>query len=351
VRIFWLKFFQSLKFFSYEAKVFKYGKTIGVARCLKMAKNANTGKEVGKEGGDSLPQKEESQVKREEEKEKYVIQASKEIEGEDNWITAKKEGKIFVFSSKKNAEESLQRIMRKHPDILRGRVMRIEKRGDTSTLIPEVEIEGTQIIKHSEDILPPEMKEYIDEEMLSLMSEEEIRGIRTLIADLIRKKEEVEKFSRIAVQRSAFLRNKELVTEMKALQRRYERAKERLEKAREEWNTTKEKTEDFINRVSGDYPELREWLHINITGERQILTPNRGQGRRRVPQGKKGVILKFLQKHRGEKFKEAQLIKRIQEEGLGQGYSWSQQSTNPRLRSMLSEGIISQDEDGRYYLP
>jgi len=321
-----------------------------------MAKNANTGKEVGKEGDDSLPQKEESQVKKEEtekeeEKEKYVIQASKEIEGEDNWITAKKEGKIFVFSSKKNAEESLQRIMRKHPDILRGRVMRIEKRGDTSTLIPEVEIEGTQIIKHSEDILPPEMKEYIDEEMLSLMSEEEIRGIRTLIADLIRKKEEVEKFSRIAVQRSAFLRNEKLVEEMKALQKRYARAKKRLENAKKEWDATKEKTEDFINRVSGDYPELREWLHINITGERQILTPNRGQGRRRSPQGKKGIILKFLQMHRGEHFKETELIRKIQEAGMGENYSWTQQSTNPRLRAMLSEGIISQDESGRYYLP
>ncbi|MHC1636118.1 MAG: hypothetical protein ACXQTS_05825 [Candidatus Methanospirareceae archaeon] len=321
-----------------------------------MAKNTTAQKEAGKESGDSLPHEEESQVKKEEtekeeEKEKYVIQASKEIEGEDNWITAKKEGKIFVFSSKKNAEESLHRIMRKHPDMLRGRVMRIVRKGETSTLIPEVEIEGTHIIKHSEDILPPEMKEYIDEEMLSLMSEEEIRGIRTLIADLMRKKEEVEKFSRIAVQRSAFLRNGKLVEEMKALQKRYARAKKRLENAKKEWDATKEKTEDFINRVSGDYPELREWLHINITGERQILTPNRGQGRRRTPSGKKGIILRFLKEHRGEHFREIELIEGIEKAGMGGDYVWTQSAVNPRLRSLLAEGVISQDSEGRYYLP
>jgi len=318
---------------------------------MKNEKNATPDKAgAEKKKGEPAPQKEERPEK-DGEKEKYVIQVSREIEGEDNWITAKKEGRIYVFSSKKNAEESLQRIMRKHPDMLRGRIMRIVRKGETSTLIPEVEIEGTHIIKHSEDILPPEMKEYIDEEMLSLMSEEEIRGIRTLIADLIRKKEEVEKFSRIAVQRSAFLRNKELVTEMKALQRRYEKAKTRLENAKKEWDTTKEKTEDFINRVSGDYPELREWLHINITGERQTLTPNRGQGRRRSPQGKKGIILEFLRRHRGEHFKEAQLIEGIISEGMGGDYSWRQQAVNPRLRSLLAEGVISQDSAGRYYLP
>ena len=321
-----------------------------------MAKNTTPQKEAGKESGDSLPHKEESHVeeevkKEEEEKEKYVVQVSREVEGEDNWLNLKKEGKIFIFSSEKNAEESMNRVMQRHPEMVRGRVMRVQKNGDSSVLIPVIEVNGKQVIQKSRDILPKELQGYVDEEMLKMMNDEEISGIRSLIADLRRKKDELEKFSRIAVQRSGFLRDEKRVEEMEDLKKRWEKAKKRLENAKKEWEKTKEKVEDFINRSTGEFPDLGNWLRISITGEGEITAPNRGQGRRRVPQGKKGIILEFLKKHQGEKFKESQLIKKIQEEGLGQGYSWSQQSTNPRLRSMLSEGIISQDSEGRYYLP
>ncbi|MHC1635746.1 MAG: hypothetical protein ACXQTS_03860 [Candidatus Methanospirareceae archaeon] len=320
-----------------------------------MAKNTTPQKEAVGEGGVSSTQKEESQAKKEEVKEegkeKYVIQVSREIEGEDNYLSVKRDGKVFIFSSKRNAEESLNRVMQRHPEMMRGRILRIEKRGDSNVLIPETEITGKEVIKHSEDILPPEMKGYVDETMLSMMNEEEITGIRSLISDLIRKREEIEKFSRIAVQRSSFLRDEKKKEKMEKLKNRYEKAKERLEKAKAEWDSVREAIEDFTSEIGKEYPELPAWVRASITGERGIPSPNRGQGRRRVPQGKKGIILKFLQMHRGEKFREVEIIKGIKEAGMGEDYSWSQQSVNPRIRSMLSEGIISQDSEGRYYLP
>ncbi|MHC1635108.1 MAG: hypothetical protein ACXQTS_00585 [Candidatus Methanospirareceae archaeon] len=325
-----------------------------------MAKNANTGKEEGVEQkGESIPQegktpqeeRPEEQKKEEEEKEKYVVQVSREVEGEDNWLNLKKEGKIFIFSSEKNAEESMNRVMQRHPEMVRGRVMRVQKNGDSSVLIPVIEVNGKQVIQKSRDILPKELQGYVDEEMLKMMNDEEISGIRSLIADLRRKKDELEKFSRIAVQRSGFLRDEKRVKEMQELKAKWERAKKRLENAKKEWEKTKEKVEDFINHSTGEFPELGNWLRVSITGEGQIIAPNRGQGRRRSPEGKKGIILRYLQEHRGQHLKESEIIKGIKEEGIGEGYSWTQQSTNPRLRAMLSEGLISQDESGRYYLP
>ena len=235
--------------------------------------------------------------------------------------------------------------------MLRGRVMRIQKNGDSSVLIPVMEANGKQIIQQSRDILPPEMKEYVDEEMLNMMNEEEISGIRSLISDLIRKKAEIEKFSRLAVQRSSFKKNSKMVKKMEELRDRFVKTKEELQRAKEAWENTKEEVEDFISEVTKEYPELGQWVKVNITGEGQASVPNRGQGRRRSPEGKKGIILQFLKEHRGEHFKEVELIRKIQEAGMGKNYSWTQQSTNPRLRAMLSEGLISQDESGRYYLP
>ncbi|MHC1635238.1 MAG: hypothetical protein ACXQTS_01260 [Candidatus Methanospirareceae archaeon] len=319
-----------------------------------MAKNTTPQKGGVEEGGVSSTHEEESQVKKEEvkkEEEKYIIQVSKAIEGEDSYVPVRKDGKIFVFSTRDNAEESMRRIMQRHPDVLRARVMRVVKRNDNHVLVPEIEISGKEIIKHSESILPEEMKGYVSEEMLQYMDEEELSGIRALIAELVRKKSEIEKFSRIAVQRSSFKKNTEMVKEMEELKKKYTRAKEQLQKAKENWDSAKEAVEDFINRSIAKYPELGNWLRINITGEGQTRIPNRGQGRRRSPEGKKGIILKFLQMHRGEHFKETELIRKIQEAGMGENYSWTQQSTNPRLRAMLSEGLISQDESGRYYLP
>lgn len=320
-----------------------------------MAKNTTPQKEGVEEGGVSSTQKEESQVKKEEVKEegkeKYVIQVSPQIEGEEGWLSVKKEGKIFIFSSRQNAEESLNRVMSKHPEMVRGRVMRVEQRGDRHLLIPEIEISGKEVVEHNKEILPKEMQGYISEDMLEFMNEEEIQGIRSLIADLIRKKEEVAKFGRIAVQRSAFKKDTKRVKRMEELEKKYHKRKEALQKAKEAFERIKENVHEFIEENLKEFPELERWLRVSITGEGGLPSPNRGQGRRRVPQGKKGIILAYLREHRGERFKESELIKRIQEEGLGQGYSWSQQSTNPRLRSMLSEGLISQDEEGRYYLP
>ncbi len=321
-----------------------------------MAKNTTPQKEAVEDGGVSSTQKEESQVKKEEmekeeeEKEKYVVQISREIDGEDSYVPVRKDGKIFVFSTRDNAEDSIRRIMQRHPDVLRARVMRVVKRNDSHVLVPEVEISGKEIIKHSESILPEEMKGYVSEEMLQYMDEEELSGIRSLIAELVRKKAEIEKFSRIAVQRSSFKKNSKMVKKMEELHKRFVKAKEDLQKAKEAWENTKEEVENFISEVTKEYPELNQWIRVNIIGGR-VATPNRGQGRRRSPEGKKGIILKFLQMHRGQKFREVEIIKGIQEAGMGGDYSWSQQSVNPRIRSMLSEGIISQDSEGRYYLP
>jgi len=319
-----------------------------------MAKNTHQAEEgVGKQG-EPAPQKEKrpGEQKREEEKEeRYVVQVSQGVEGEDNWLSLKKEGKIFIFSSKRNAEESLNRVMSKHPEMIRGRVMRIEKRGDSNTLIPEIEISGKQVVEHNKEILPKEMQGYISEDMLSFMNEEEIQGIRSLIADLIRKKEEVAKFGRIAVQRSAFKKDAKRVKQMEELHKKYHERKVALQKAKEAFEEIKESVHEFIEENLKEYPELERWLRVSITGEGRLPSPNRGQGRRRVPEGKKGIILKFLQMHRGEKFREVEIIKGIKEAGMGGDYSWSQQSVNPRIRSMLSEGIISQDSEGRYYLP
>ena len=318
--------------------------------------NPSPGKEgMGKEG-EPIPQEGEERPKegKEEEKERgerYVIQVSPQIEGEEGWLSVKKEGKIFVFSSRQNAEESLNRVMSKHPEMVRGRVMRVERRGDSSILIPEIEVSGKAVIEHNKEILPKEMQGYISDDMLEFMNEEEIAGIRSLIADLIRKKEEVAKFGRIAVQRSAFKKDTKRVKKMEELQKEYQKRKERLAKARVAYEEIKEEVRNFIEENLKEFPELERWLRVSITGEGSLPSPNRGQGRRRSPEGKKGIILKFLQEHRGQRFKEAEIIKGIVESGMGQGYSWKQQTVNPRIRSMLSQGLISQDSEGRYYLP
>ena len=321
-----------------------------------MAKNTHQAEEgVGKKG-EPAPQKEErpeekKEEVKEEKKERYVVQVSQGVEGEDNWLSLKKEGKIFIFSNKRNAEESLNRVMSKHPEMIRGRVMRIEKRGDRNTLIPEIEISGKQVVEHNKEILPKEMQGYISEDMLSFMNEEEIQGIRSLIADLIRKKEEVAKFGRIAVQRSAFKKDAKRVKQMEELHKKYHERKEALRKAKEAFEEIKGSVHEFIEESLKEFPELERRLRVSITGEGRLPSPNRGQGRRRVPEGKKGIILKFLQEHRGQKFKEAEIIRGIVESGMGSDYSWKQQTVNPRIRAMLAEGIISQDEQGRYYLP
>jgi len=223
-----------------------------------MAKNTHQAKEAGKESGESLPRVEESRVEKEEkeEEERYIVQVSKAVDGEESYVPVRKENKIFVFSSRNNAEESMRRIMQRHPEVLRARVMRVVKRGESSVLVPEIEISGREIIKHSQAILPEELRGYVNEEMLEFMSEEELSGVRSLIAELIRKKTEIERFSRIAVQRSAFKKDTKRVKKMEELQKEYQKRKERLAKARVAYEEIKEEVRNFIEENLKEFPEL-----------------------------------------------------------------------------------------------
>jgi len=290
----------------------------------------NTGKEVKEE------------KKREEEtRDRYVIQYNKTTE-EDNYLTLKKEGKVWATESKDRGEEVAQKIMQRHPDIMMVRICRVKD----GVLIPVTEYTGKDIIEKSKNVLPEEFKGIVSEEMLQYMDEQELQNIRGLITEFIRKREQITQLSRIAVQRSAFRRDKTKVKALESLKVEYRKAKEEYAKAKEQWEKTREKIETFISEEEKRLPSIGAWLRGEITGTRAV---RRTSGRVRAPGGKRELILKFFREHKGEKFKEVEIRKKLSQ--LYQDYSWSQQSCWAPLKSLREEGIIAQDEEGKYYLP
>jgi len=298
-----------------------------------------------KGSGEPLTHKEESQVeKREEKKEektRYVIQYNKSLQ-EEGYLTLKKEGKVWVTENKDKAEDVATKIMQKHSEITMVRICRVKD----GVLIPVTEYTGKDIIEKSKNVLPEEFRGIISEDMLQYMDEQELQNIRGLITEFIRKREQITQLSRIAVQRSAFRRDKEKVKALESLKEEYKRAKEEYVRAKEQWERTKEKIETFITEEEKRLPSIGAWLRGEITGARAV---RRTSGRVRAPGGKRELILKFLQEHKGEKFKEVEIRKKLSE--IYQNYSWSQQSCWAPLKTLREEGIIAQDEEGKYYLP
>ena len=289
----------------------------------------NTGKEVKEE-------------KREEIREKYVIQINRGTT-EDTYATVKKEGKVYVTTDKTKAEEIAAKLIGKHTDILAVRVCRVKD----NTLIPETEITGRDAIIKHKTALPEEMRGVIAEDMLDYMSEEEITSIRNLIAEYLRKKAEIETFSRLAVQRSAFKRDKKNMQRLEEITRRYRDTKERYEAIKEEWDTVKQDVEGFIEEYERKYPAIGRWLRIEITGTGRTI--RRTSGRTRVTGGKRELILKFLRDNKDKRFKEKEIREKLKE--VNSDYSWSQQATWGALKALREEGLISQDSEGRYFIP
>jgi len=298
-----------------------------------------------KGSGEPLTHKEESQVeKREEKKEektRYVIQYNKSLQ-EEGYLTLKKEGKVWVTENKDKAEDVATKIMQKHSEITMVRICRVKD----GVLIPVTEYTGKDIIEKSKNVLPEEFRGIISEDMLQYMDEQELQNIRGLITEFIRKREQITQLSRIAVQRSAFRRDKEKVKALESLKEEYKRAKEEYVRAKEQWERTKEKIETFITEEEKRLPSIGAWLRGEITGARAV---RRTSGRVRAPGGKRELILKFFQEHKGEKFKEREIREKLSQ--LHQDYSWSQQSCWAPLKTLREEGIIAQDEEGKYYLP
>ena len=314
----------------------------------KMSDKTSPKKEKPVKGsGEPLTHKEESQVRQEEKKEetkeetRFVLQYNKTTD-EDNYETLRKQGKVYVTTDKTKAEEIAERIMQKHPEVVATRICRISN----GVLIPVTEYTGKDIIEKSKNVLPEEFRGIVSEDMLQYMDEQELQNIRGLITEFIRKKEQITQLSRIAVQRSAFRRDKEKVKALESLKEEYKRAKEEYVRAKEQWERTKEKIETFITEEEKRLPSIGAWLRGEITGARAV---RRTSGRVRAPGGKRELILKFLQEHRGEKFKEVEIRKKLSE--IYQNYSWSQQSCWAPLKTLREEGIIAQDEEGKYYLP
>jgi len=297
-----------------------------------------------KGSGEPLTHKEVSQVKQKKETKeetRFVLQYNKTTD-EDNYETLRKQGKVYVTTDKTKAEEIAERIMQKHPEVVATRICRISN----GVLIPVTEYTGKDIIEKSKNVLPEEFRGIVSEDMLQYMDEQELQNIRGLITEFIRKKEQITQLSRIAVQRSAFRRDKEKVKALESLKEEYKRAKEEYVRAKEQWERTKEKIETFITEEEKRLPSIGAWLRGEITGARAV---RRTSGRVRAPGGKRELILKFLQEHRGEKFKEVEIRKKLSE--IYQNYSWSQQSCWAPLKTLREEGIIAQDEEGKYYLP
>jgi len=299
-----------------------------------------------KGSGEPLTHKEESQVKQEEKKEtkeetRFVLQYNKTTE-ENNYETLRKQGKVYVTTDKTKAEEIAERIMQKHPEVVATRICRISN----GVLIPVTEYTGKDIIEKSKNVLPEEFRGIVSEDMLQYMDEQELQNIRGLITEFIRKREQITQLSRIAVQRSAFRRDKTKVKALESLKEEYRKAKEEYTRAKEQWEETREKIETFISEEEKRLPSIGAWLRGEIMGTRAV---RRTSGRVRAPGGKRELILKFFQEHKGEKFKEREIREKLSQ--LHQDYSWSQQSCWAPLKSLREEGIIAQDEEGRYYLP
>jgi len=312
-----------------------------------MTKTKSPETKEGKESGASLPHKEESQVKQEEKKEetkeetRFVLQYNKTTD-EDNYETLRKQGKVYVTTDKTKAEEIAERIMQKHPEVVATRICRISN----GVLIPVTEFTGRDIIKKSKNVLPEEFRGIISSDMLEYMDDQELQNIRGLITEFIRKREQITQLSRIAVQRSAFKRDKTKVKALESLKEEYRRAKEEYAKAKEQWEKTREKIETFITEEEKRLPSIGAWLRGEITGARAV---RRTSGRVRAPGGKRELILKFFQEHKGEKFKEREIREKLSQ--LYQDYSWSQQSCWAAIKSLREEGIINRDSEGRYFIP
>ena len=279
---------------------------------------------------------------REEIKEKYVIQINRGTT-EDTYATVKKEGKVYVTTDKTKAEEIAAKLIGKHTDILAVRICRVKD----NTLMPETEITGRDAIIKNKTALPEEMRGVIQPDMLDYMNEEEITSIRNLIAEYLRKKQEIETFSRLAVQRSAFKRDKQNMERLEEITKRYRDTKERYEAIKEEWDTVKQDVEGFIEEYERKYPAIGRWLRIEITGTGRTI--RRTSGRTRVTGGKRELILKFLRDNKDKRFKEKEIREKLKE--VNSDYSWSQQATWGALKALREEGLISQDSEGRYFIP
>jgi len=311
-----------------------------------MTKTKSPETKEGKESGASLPHKEESQVekreeKKEEGKEKFVIQVNRGIE-EDTYTTVKQQGKIWITSDKEKAIEIGEKILSKHIDIAMVRICRVSN----GVLIPEHEISGKDIVMKNKEVLPKEMQGIISEDMLQYMDEQELQNIRGLITEFIRKREQITQLSRIAVQRSAFRRDKTKVKALENLREEYRRAKEEYARAKEQWERTKEKIETFITEEEKRLPSIGAWLRGEITGTRAV---RRTSGRARAPGGKRELILQFLRDNKDKRFSEKEIREQLKQRY--QEYSWSQQSTWAPLKSLREEGLVSQDSEGRYFIP
>ena len=290
----------------------------------------NTGKEVKEE-------------KREEIKEeKYVIQVNRTSE-EEGYTVVKKEGKIWITQKLDKAKEACEKLIAKHPEIVMSRVCRVSG----NTLIPVYELTGKDVVIKNKTALPEEMRGVIQPDMLDYMNEEEITSIRNLIAEYLRKKQEIETFSRLAVQRSAFKRDKQNMQRLKEITKRYRDTKERYEAIKEEWDTVKQDVEGFIEEYERKYPAIGRWLRIEITGTGRTI--RRTSGRQRTAGGKRQLILQFLRDNKGSKFSEKEIRERLKQQY--QEYSWSQQSCWAAIKSLREEGIINRDSEGRYFIP
>jgi len=312
-----------------------------------MTKTKSPETKEDKESGASLSHKEESQVEKreeikEEEKERFVIQINRTSE-EEGYTVIKKEGKIWITQKLDKAKEACEKLIAKHPEIAMSRVCRVSG----NTLIPVYELTGKDVVIKNKTALPEEMRGVIQPDMLDYMDEGEINSIRALIAEYLRKKQEIEQFSRLAVQRSSFKRNKDNMKRLEEIKREYEAAKKTYEEAKEIWDKAREEAEQFIEEAEKKYPSIGRWLRVEITGTGRTI--RRTSGRQRITGGKREVILRFLRDNKGARFTEKEIRQRLKE--INSDYSWSQQSTWAPLKSLREEGIIAQDEEGKYYLP
>ena len=297
-----------------------------------------------KGSGEPLTHKEESQVEKREEvkEEKYVIQVNRTSE-EEGYTVVKKEGKIWITQKLDKAKEACEKLIAKYPEIVMSRVCRVSG----NTLIPVYELTGKDVVIKNKTALPEEMRGVIQPDMLDYMDEGEINSIRALIAEYLRKKQEIEQFSRLAVQRSSFKRNKDNMKRLEEIKREYEAAKKTYEEAKEIWDKAREEAENFIAEEEKHLPAIGRWLRIEITGVGR--TVRRTSGRTRVTGGKRQLILQFLRDNKGSKFSEKEIRERLKQQY--QEYSWSQQSCWAAIKSLREEGIINRDSEGRYFIP
>ena len=287
--------------------------------------------------------KEAKEEKREEIKEeKYVIQVNRTSE-EEGYTVVKKEGKIWITQKLDKAKEACEKLIAKHPEIVMSRVCRVSG----NTLIPVYELTGKDVVIKNKTALPEEMRGIIQPDMLDYMDQEEIGSIRNLISEYLRKKEQIEQFSRLAVQRSSFKRNKEKMQKLEEIKRNYQAAKETYEEAKRIWEEAKEEAEQFIAEEEKHLPAIGRWLRVEITGVGR--TVRRTSGRTRVTGGKRQLILQFLRDNKDKRFSEKEIRDQLKQRY--QEYSWSQQSTWAPLKSLREEGLVSQDSEGRYFIP